>query len=484
MARTERAARGIPYFAAFFDLVGKRVLVVGGGKVAASKVRALLPCQPRELIVVAPSATPGIRSAAARAELTWLARDYVHGDLTADTALAFGATDDPALNAAVASDARALGVPVLAVDDVPNCDFIAPALVRRGDVTIAISTAGRSPAMARRTRELLERLVPPYWGDLLSVAAQARERLGATRGLIEPERWQSALQGEVERLVEAGALEAATRHLVSQLEHSLFEALPSDEAPPSDTDAHPGAVALVGAGPGDPELLTLRAVDRLRSADVVVHDRLVSDEVLAYANPHAERIDVGKAPGGHGWAQPEINHLLVRLGRAGRRVVRLKGGDPFVFGRGGEELLALREAGVTCEVVPGVSSAVAAPAAAGIPVTQRGLSASVTVVEGHDPRRVAAPTSGTLVCLMAVEHLERLTASLIVDGRPSDEPAALIQWATTPRQRAVVSTLGAIAAEARAAGIGAPAVLVVGPTAALAETRASVLNRERDLAYT
>jgi uroporphyrin-III C-methyltransferase/precorrin-2 dehydrogenase/sirohydrochlorin ferrochelatase len=478
VARTERAARGIPYFAAFLDLVGKRVLVVGGGRVAASKVRALLPCQPRELIVVAPNATPGIRKAAANAELIWLARDYVQSDLTADTTLAFGATDDAALNAAVASDARALGVPVLAVDDVPNCDFIAPALVRRGDVTIAISTAGRSPAMARRTRELLERLVPPYWGDLLSVAAQARERLGATRGLIEPDRWQAALQGEVERLVEAGALEAATAHLVRQLEHSLFEAAPSD------TNAHLGAVALVGAGPGDPELLTLRAVDRLRAADVVVHDRLVSDEVLAYANPHAERIDVGKAPGGHGWTQTEINDLLVRLGRDGRRVVRLKGGDPFVFGRGGEELLALREAGVSCEVVPGVSSAMAAPAAAGIPVTHRGLSASVTVVEGHDPRRLAAPTSGTLVCLMAVEHLERLTASLIVDGRPSDEPAALIQWATTSRQRAVVSTLGAIAAEARAAGIGAPAVLVVGPTAAFGEAQASVLNRERNLAYT
>src|SRR5919202_1680420 len=185
MPRSCAADRGVPYFPAFLDLLGKRVVVVGGGQVATAKVRALLPCRPGPLAVVAPRASAFIRRAAETGELVWYPRGYASGDLTADTALAFGASNDRALNARVAADARALGVPVLAVDDVPNCDFIAPALVRRGDVTVAISTAGRSPALARRTRERLERALPAYWGQLLDVAAAARERLGGRRALIE-----------------------------------------------------------------------------------------------------------------------------------------------------------------------------------------------------------------------------------------------------------------------------------------------------------
>jgi uroporphyrin-III C-methyltransferase len=350
----------------------------------------------------------------------------------------------------------------LAVDDVPNCDFIAPALVRRGDVTVAISTGGRSPAMARRTRERLEHALPPFWGDLLDVAATARERLGATRALIEPDDWQTALDGEVEQLAEDGALAEATDVLLRRLERSLF-------AP---VESQPGLVSLVGAGPGDPDLLTLRAVQRLQAADVVVHDRLVTERVLDFAPPTAERLDVGKRPGGLGTSQSEINALLIELGRAGRRVVRLKGGDPFVFGRGGEEALALARAGVPFEVVPGISSALAAPAAAGIPVTHRGLSASLTVVNGHDVDEhdwtALADSAGTLVFLMPVDQLESIAELLMDHGRTSGEPAAVVEWATTPRQRVVTAPLHQIAAESRAAQIEAPAVLVVGPTAALA----------------
>jgi uroporphyrin-III C-methyltransferase/precorrin-2 dehydrogenase/sirohydrochlorin ferrochelatase len=461
MARTLAADRGVPYFATFLDLLHKRVVVVGGGKVATTKVRALLPCRPAPLIVVAPRASAFIRRAAAAGDLEWRPRAYAADDL-AQAALAFGATDDRALNARVAGDARALGVPVLAVDDVPNCDFIAPALVRRGDVTVAISTGGRSPAMARRTRERLERALPAFWGDLLEVAAAARDRLGETKSLIEPDRWQTALDGEVERLTAAGALAAATDSLLSNLERTLFD------------DAHRrvGLVSLVGAGPGDPDLLTLRAVRRLQAADMVVFDRLVSPEVLAYARPDAERLDVGKSPGGCGWTQAAINAVLIRLAGEGRQVVRLKGGDPFVFGRGGEEALALARAGVPFEVVPGISAALAAPAAAGIPVTHRGLSGSVTIVNGHDPDQHAwsalGSGGGTLVFLMAVEHLEDIVAALRAHGRPADEPSAMVQWATTPRQRVVSGPLAEIAVLARSAGLGAPAVLVVGPTAALA----------------
>ena len=462
MARTRPADRGVPYFAAFLDLLNKKVVVVGGGRVATTKVRALLPCGPSPLRVIAPHASAFIQTAARNGELVWLQRDYAHEDLEG-AALAFGATDDRAQNATVAADARRLGVPVLAVDDVPNCDFIAPALVRRGDITIAISTGGRSPAMARRTRERLELALPPSWADLLEVAASARDRLGSTRALIDPERWQSALDGDVERLAEGGKLAQATEQLLRRLEGSLFEGAHGQH----------GLVSLVGAGPGDADLLTLRAVRRLQAADAVVHDRLVSAEVLAFARPEAERFDVGKAAGGVGWTQSEINALLVDLGRAGKRVVRLKGGDPFVFGRGGEEALALARAGVAWEMVPGISSALSAPAAAGIPVTHRGLSASVTIVNGHDPDQhdwsALAHSGGTLVFLMGLEHLEDIAARLLAASRAADEPAAVIQWAWTPRQRIVSAALADIAATARAEQLEAPAVLVVGPTAAVGD---------------
>src|SRR5215471_5401974 len=220
MARTA-ADHGIPYFSAFLDLVRKPVLVVGGGAVATTKVRALLPCQ-AQLTVVAPELSALIAHHAAAGDLIRRKRGFA--EAYADgTALIFAATDDRALNADVARVARARGIPVLAVDDVPNCDFIAPAIVRRGDVTIAISTAGRSPAMARRIREHLDATLPAVWGDLLDVAATAREKLGSARALIEPDAWQTALDGEVEQLASAGQLERATQVLLDKLERSLFD---------------------------------------------------------------------------------------------------------------------------------------------------------------------------------------------------------------------------------------------------------------------
>src|SRR6266536_532913 len=238
---------GIPYFPAFLDLVRRRVVVVGGGQVATTKVSALLPCQPAPLLVVAPHASAFIR-------------EHQASDLDG-AEYVFAATDDRALNARVAADARARKIPVLAVDDVPNCDFIAPAIVRRGDVVIAISTGGRSPATARRVREHLDRTLPAWWGDLLDVAAATRQDLRQTGATLTPDEWQG---------------------LLDDLEGKLFE--------PSQNGR--GLVSLVGAGPGDPELLTLRALRRLQAADAVVHDRLVSAEALAFAPPSVARYDV------------------------------------------------------------------------------------------------------------------------------------------------------------------------------------------------
>ena len=242
-----------------------------------------------------------------------------------------------------------------------------------------------------------------------------------------------------------------------------------------------GFVSLVGAGPGDPELLTLRALRRLQAADAVVHDRLVATDVLDNCRPDAERYDVGKAPGHHAWEQDEINALLIRLAREGRRVVRLKGGDPFVFGRGGEEALALADANVPFEIVPGVSSALAVPAVVGIPVTHRGLAPSVTIATGHARASrgdehdwdALAHTRGTLVFLMAVENLEHVVEQLLNHGRPASEPAALIESGTTPAERTVTASLGRIAEAARREKIAAPAVLVVGQVVGLAREHPS-----------
>ena len=238
-----------------------------------------------------------------------------------------------------------------------------------------------------------------------------------------------------------------------------------------------GKVVLVGAGPGDPELITVKGARALAGADVIVFDRLAAPALLDLAPPQAERIYAGKEPGGHAMRQEEIDALLVDQARLGRIVVRLKGGDPFVFGRGGEELLACAEAGVPCEVIPGITSAIAAPAAAGIPVTHRGVARSFAVVTAstagmaHEPDAVdlspVATVTDTLVLLMAAGRLAATCASLIAAGRPADEPAALVTWATTPEERTVFGALRDLPGLAAAEGMGPPATLIVGAVAAI-----------------
>ncbi len=246
-----------------------------------------------------------------------------------------------------------------------------------------------------------------------------------------------------------------------------------------------GRVVLVGAGPGDPDLITIKGATALAEADVVVYDRLAAPALLDLAPVGAERIYVGKQPGGHAMRQDEIGTVLVEHARMGRTVVRLKGGDPFVFGRGGEELLACAEAGVGCEVIPGITSAVSAPAAAGIPVTHRGVARSFAVVTAstagaaHEPDAVdlgrVATATDTLVLLMAAGRLAETCAALIAAGRPADEPAALVMWATTPEERSVIGTLADLPTLAAAASMGPPATLIVGGVAALPREVADML---------
>lgn len=251
----------------------------------------------------------------------------------------------------------------------------------------------------------------------------------------------------------------------------------------------PGTVALIGAGPGDPELLTIRGLRLLEQAEVVVHDRLGTEALLAFVSDTCALVDAGKAPGRHGMTQDQISDALIHHARRGKRVVRLKGGDPFVFGRGGEEALALVEAGIAFQVVPGVSSAFAVPAAAGIPVTHRGLARTVTIASGHDDPaspaarerwRALAPVPGTLVLLMAMSNLDQISRALIDGGRATDEPAAAIQWGTTAEERRVTATLGTIAAACDADGLGNPAVVVIGPVVALGELVSSAMRAAVD----
>lgn len=442
------------YYPVGLDLEGKLVLVVGGGKIAEGKVEQLLECGAR-VRLVSPSLTPRLTHLADQRALDWHAREFAVSDV-GGAWIIIGATDDRAVNAQVAAAGREAGRLVNAVDDVPNCDFIATSVVRRGDLQVSISTGGGSPAMARWVREGMEALVPEEYGPLLELLAGVRAEIRSDGGVVPAyDAWRRGIDA---------ALPLLALGLTREARAALFGAL---------RPAATGHVYLVGAGPGDPGLLTLRGRELLVSADAVVYDHLVDSRVLALARPDAELQYVGKEAGHHALPQEQINNLLVALARQGRVVVRLKGGDPFLFGRGGEEMVALAAVGIPCEVVPGVSAALAAPAAAGIPVTHRGLAQSVAVVTGHcagakEPDWAALARSGaTLVVLMGVGNLPHIAARLIAAGRSPDTAVAVVERATQPDQRTLIATLADAASRAAEAGIAAPATIVIGDVVAM-----------------
>ena len=452
------------------NLEGRRCVVIGGGTVAEHKIRGLLDAR-ADLTVVAATCTPGIMDLEAQGRLSVVARDYVEGDL-AGAFLAIAATDDGQVNARVHAEARQARVLLNAVDDASHCDFAAPSVVRRGDLTIAVSTAGRAPALARRLRELLEAQFGAEWGRLVDVLSEARAAAVGQRTVDFPTwaaRWSQALDHDLIGLVRAGrsaeAAEVVRRTLAGQT--APPEAGPrkpsSPEPTPGKQEAPVGRVGIVGAGPGDPGLITVRGKALLEAADVVVYDRLVHPALWE----GKAAIDAGKEPGAHRVKQAEINGLLVRLAREGNRVVRLKGGDPFVFGRGAEEAEALAEAGIPFEVVPAPSSAVAALGAAGIPVTDRRHASSVAIVTGHCVGGAVdwaglATSVDTLVVLMGLGHLAEIVARLIGAGRPAATPAAVVASGTLPTQQVVTASLGDLPAAVAAAGIKPPGIIVVG----------------------
>ena len=460
------------------EMTGRRGVVVGGGAVAEAKVGALLDAG-AAVVVIAEAPAAGLVELARRGEIELVRRSYRPGDL-AGARLVF-TTADGATNAAVFAEAEATGVLCNAHQDTAHCHFASPTVTRRGDLVVAVSTGGRAPTVAGHVRDALAAGLPDELGALIDLVAEVRAEGTAPADTAERARlWRQALDRDVLGLLGAGHWEAARRLLRGG------PARPTDPArsgvhPPGygggrtpvggEAGSSPGFVSIVGAGPGDPDLITVRGRAALDAAEVVVHDRLVHPDLLA----GRVTVDVGKEPGHHPVPQEGINALLVSLARQGRRVVRLKGGDPFLFGRGGEEAAALAAAGVAFEVVPAPSSALAALAAAGIPATDRRGGSSLAVVTGHradgravDWDRVATATD-TLVVLMGLARLDEIVGRLVAAGRDAATPAAVVSRGTLPDQRTVAAPLGRIPEAVAAAGLPGPALLVVGEVVALSD---------------
>ena len=449
-------------------------MVVGGGAVAARKAELLLACGAR-VRIVAPVLGRAAAELLARqstgfdrpGRLAHRAADFSPADLES-AVLAIAATDCRATNARVSEAARERRIPVNVADDPELSSFILPAIVDRSPVIVAIGSQGSAPVLARQLRTQLEALLPARLGALASFAGARRRRV---QHALPPSKrrpfWERILGGRIGAQVLAGD------------ETSAAAAFEADLDAFRSRGARLGEVHLIGAGPGDPDLLTLRALQCLQEADVILHDRLVPEAVLERARREAERVCVGKGSRVEAdVAQEQINELLVAYARRGLRVVRLKGGDPLVFGRGGEEIGVLARHGIPFTVVPGITAALAGAAAAAIPLTQRRVSQAVTFATGQsadddslDWLALARPRH-TVVFYMAVAQLERIVARLCEAGAPADRPAALVERATLPEQRVLRTRLADLTRLARERNVAAPALLIIGEVAAAEESGA------------
>ena len=439
----------------FLDIRGVPCLVVGGGEVAARKTVLLLRAGGC-VTVVAPALCAAFDADLAAGRISHRAASFRAEDV-AGHALAFAATGDDDVNRAVAAAARARGIPVNVVDQPALCSFIMPSIVERAPVVVAVSSGGASPVLARLLRARLESLIPAGYGRLAALAAAFRGRVKARFQAAERRRfWERVLQGPIAELVFSGRDDEARAALQSALEDPRLAFTG-------------GEVALVGAGPGDPDLLTFRALRLMQQADVVVYDRLVSRPILDLVRLEAERIYAGKERAKHALPQEDINHLLVRLAKEGKRVVRLKGGDPFIFGRGGEEIATLAAEGIPFQVVPGITAAAGCASYAGIPLTHRDYAQSVAFVTGHlqdgsvnlNWPALAQPRQ-TLVFYMGLPGVDVLCRQLVAHGLPAATPAALIQQGTTPQQRVLTGNLDTLPDIVHQSNVKAPTLIIVG----------------------
>ncbi|MBO1360966.1 uroporphyrinogen-III C-methyltransferase [Acetobacter sacchari] len=449
---------------AWFPLVlrlggGARALVVGGGAIGANKT-ALLVAARAHVVVLAPELCPELARLHRDGRIEHVAQavsETLLESLLPGARVVFAATDDRSVNRAVARIAGAANIPVCAVDDPEASTFITPAIVRRGPVQVAISTSGAAPVLARRLREKIEAMLPGRLDALARFMRARRPEMNAIHPGADTRRrvWEAFLDGPGAEQALAGQEDLATQTL-ERLARGQGERM--------------GEVWLVGAGPGDPDMLTLGALRLMQNADSVLYDRLLPPEILERVRRDAERIFVGKARSDHVLPQDQINEELVRRARAGERVLRLKGGDPFIFGRGGEEVEALMAAGVPFRILPGVSAANGCAATAGIPLTHRDCAQSCLFLTGHAradgeldlPWDTIARHGQTVVIYMGLGGLASLSAQLQTHGLPANWPAALVENGTRPEQRVIAGDLATLPAKAITENVKSPALIIVG----------------------
>ena len=451
----------------FFDIQQRPCLVVGGGAIAARKVEALLRAGAK-VTVVSPSLSTPLNTHLSAGEITHLASPFEASHLN-DCVLVVAATDDETINKQISELAHKRNIPVNVVDRPELCSFIFPSVIDRSPVTVAVSTAGTAPVMARLLRARLETLIPSRYGRLAALSARFRNTVKSrlAKGAERRRFWEDILEGPIAELVYSGKEEEAA--------HALQTALDKTDS----TMLRRGEIYLVGAGPGDPDLLTFRALRLMQQCDVVLYDRLVPPAILDLVRREAERIYVGKRREFHSLRQDEINALLIKLAKEGKRVLRLKGGDPFIFGRGGEEIATLSEQGIPFQIVPGISAANGCAAYAGIPLTHRDFAQSVLFVTGHLkdgsmdlnwPALVQA--SQTLVVYMSLVGLDILCRELIAHGMSATMPAALVEQGTTDNQRVLIGTLESLPSIVASHNVHAPTLLIIGEVVTLHGTLA------------
>ncbi|WP_411728186.1 siroheme synthase CysG [Methyloglobulus sp.] len=449
------------YFPVFFNLKGQECLVVGAGDIAARKIELLFRAGAK-ITVIARDIGATVASMQTSHSLTLQQTSFAPGDLR-QFRLIVSATDDTETNLLVAKTAEEQGVPVNVVDNPGLSSFIFPAIVDRSPIVIAVSSGGSAPVLARLLRAKIESVIPPAYGRLAGLAEKFRDKV-KQRIKIAPQRrifWENVFQGTITEQVFFGNEQNAEKLIKLALDDY-------------DGSANTGEVYLIGAGPGAADLLTFRALRLLQQADVVVYDRLVSTEIIDLARRDAEKIYAGKQRQNHTLPQISINHLLADLAKAGKRVARLKGGDPFIFGRGGEEIETLMAQGIHFQVVPGITAASGCASYAGIPLTHRDHAQSCVFVTGHlkndcvnlNWTQLALPNQ-TVVIYMGLIGLEQICQSLIAHGSPSELPIALIQQGTTDNQKVITGTLATLPALVAKQAIKAPTIIIIGTVVSL-----------------
>ena len=451
------------YLPIFLDLRGRHCLVAGGSETAARKAELLLRAG-AHVDVVAPTLHESWARLPHAENVQRIADQFTPALLDGKDAVIV-VEEDAAAAKSIADAARARHIPVNVADKPALCSFILPSIIDRSPIMVAVSSGGESPVLARMLRARLETLIPAAYGRLGALASRCKDRV---RAAVKPEQrrafWEKVFLSPVAEMVFSGREAEAEKQL---------DAMIADTAT---HDISRGEVYLVGAGPGNPDLLTFRALRLMQQADVIVHDRLVSQPILDMCRRDAERIYVGKERDDHAVPQEEINLMLVRLAKEGKRTLRLKGGDPFIFGRGGEEIETLVEHGVPFQVVPGITAAAGVASYAGIPLTHRDYAQSVAFVTGHLKENTfnmnwegIARHDQTIVIYMGLKGLPLLCDALIKHGLDATTPAAIIQQGTLPTQRVVTGTLSTLPGLATAAGLKAPTLIIVGNVVKLRE---------------